>query len=162
MVIDLCCAAILNFIDVLGVNALHWPCVSIFQRNGMHMDKRKHILIVDDDGAIRGLLTASLEACGYVVSSARNGASMRALLNSRERVDAVILDCRMPGESGQSLALYAKEHGLPVVMISGSNEAMEFAERHHLQLLRKPFRMGQLYDALDLAFASHTYGQRDA
>lgn len=46
-------------------------------------------------------------------------------------------------------------------MISESDEAMKFAERHHLQLLRKPFRMGQLYDALDIAFASRAYGQRD-
>jgi hypothetical protein len=50
-------------------------------------------------------------------------------------VDAIVLDCRMPGEPSAQLALHAKSLRLPVVMISGHIEAMKFAEENHLQLL---------------------------
>jgi DNA-binding NtrC family response regulator len=120
-----------------------------------------HILVVDDDGDVREVLVDMLENRGYRVSAARGGVSMRDLLDT-DGVDAVVLDVVMPGESGPSLALYARERRLPVVMISGSNEAMEFAEEHKLQLLHKPFRLAELYDAVDQAFASGNFGQRPA
>jgi DNA-binding NtrC family response regulator len=124
------------------------------------MDRPRHILIVDDNGGIRGLLTAALEERGDRVTSAANGTSMRDQLN-HERVDVVVLDIRLPGEDGHSLALHAKALRLPVVLISGSDDEIGFAKRHGLQLLRKPFRLPQLFDALDAALASRIYGQRD-
>jgi len=93
------------------------------------MDRPRHILIVDDNGGIRMLLGAALEERGDRVTSAASGRSMRDLLKL-DRVDAVVLDIRMPGESGHSLALHAKELRLPVVLISGSDEEIEFAKRH--------------------------------
>ena len=73
----------------------------------------------------------------------------------------MVLDVWLPGEDGHSLALHAKELGLPVVLITGSNEEIAFAERNGLQLLRKPFRMPQLFDALEAAWASGIPGARD-
>jgi len=125
------------------------------------VDRPRHILIVDDNGGIRVLLAAALEERGDRVTSAASGSSMRELLK-HDRVDAVVLDLRMPGESGHSLALHARGLRLPVVLISGSDEEIEFAKRHGLQLLRKPFRIPQLFAALDAALASGIYGQRDA
>lgn len=125
------------------------------------MSQPLHILVVDDDVDVRKVLADMLESRGYCVSAASGGASMRILLDAKG-IDAVVLDAVMPGESAASLALYAKERRLPVVMISGSNEAMEFAEGHKLQLLHKPFRLSQLYDTVDQAFASGNFGQRPA
>ena len=65
-------------------------------------------------------------------------------------------------EGADTLVHHAKARGLPVVMISGNPDHMEFAEIHRLQLLRKPFRRYDLYDALDKALASGIHGQRDA
>ena len=117
------------------------------------MDRRRHILVVDDNGAIRGLLTVALEEHGDRITSAAGGSSMRDILKL-DPVDVVVLDIEMPGESGRSLALYAKELRLPVVLISGNHESIEFAEHHGFELLRKPFRLQQLIDALDAAMAS--------
>lgn len=122
----------------------------------------KHILIVDDDGDVRDVVTAMLREHGYRVSAALGGASMRALLKGDDPVDAIVLDALMPGESGKDLALHAKELRLPVVMISGSPEPVEFAAENGLQLLPKPFRMQQLFEALDEAIGSGEFGQRGA
>jgi two-component system, NtrC family, nitrogen regulation response regulator NtrX len=125
------------------------------------MDRPRRILIVDDNGGIRALLTEALEERGYHVASAASGTAMREML-SRDRVDVVVLDVWMPGEDGHSLALHAKELRIPVVLITGSNEEIEFARTHDFQLLRKPFRMPQLFDALDTALASGIYDERGA
>ena len=46
------------------------------------MRQPKHILIVDDDGDVRDVILELLRNCGYRVSSASDGASMRAFLGS--------------------------------------------------------------------------------
>jgi hypothetical protein len=65
-------------------------------------------------------------------------------------------------EANISLVLHLKEVGLPVVMISGSHDAMERAEENNLQLLRKRFHAQELYDAVNTALSSGEFGQRDA
>lgn len=125
------------------------------------MERPRRILIVDDNGGIRVLLTEALEDRGYLVTSAASGTAMRDLL-SHDPVDVVVLDVWIPGEDGHSLALHAQELRLPVILITGSDKEMEFAKSHGLQLLRKPFRMPQLFEALDAALASGLCGQRDA
>jgi two-component system OmpR family response regulator len=121
-----------------------------------------HILVVDDNDGVRDVVAALLEDRGYRVSAAEDGRAMRRLLASGQRVDAVILDAIMPGESSASLAEYLKARGLPIVMISGSRDAIEAAERKRLPLLRKPFTMRQLYAALDQALADDDLSQRCA
>src|SRR5271168_1869524 len=65
-----------------------------------------------------------------------------------------------PGECGASLAGHAKDLGLPVVMISGSNDEISFAAEHGLQLLPKPFQTEALCGALDRALSTGEFGQR--
>jgi hypothetical protein len=43
-------------------------------------------------------------------------------------------------------------------MTSGSHDAMEYAEKNGLQLLRKPFHTQELYSALNTALASGEFG----
>ena len=81
-----------------------------------------------------------LEDRGYRVSTVPAGASMRDFLRTDDRVEAIVLNAVTPGESGASLACHAKDLGLPVVMISGSNDEISFAAEHGLPLLRKPLR----------------------
>ena len=126
------------------------------------MAPQKHILVVDDDGGVRHIVAEMLRERGYRVSATTNGGAMREFLRGNDPVDAVVLDAMMPGESGSGLASHAKDLLLPVVMISGSLEAIQFALENSLQLLEKPFRMQKLFDALDLAIDSGKFGQRDA
>jgi DNA-binding NtrC family response regulator len=126
------------------------------------MDQSKHVLVVDDDGDVRGIIVEILQDYNYRVSSADSGAVMRDFLETADPVDCVVLDALMPGETSISLALHLKGVGIPLVMISGSHDAMTYAEENGLQLLRKPFHAQQLYDAVKAALDSGEFGQRDA
>jgi DNA-binding response OmpR family regulator len=112
---------------------------------------------VDHVGAVHDTIRAMLESRGYRVDTVSDAASMRRFLEGVE-VDAVILDGSMRGE----LAQHAKDLRLPLVMISGNHAVIIDAEDLDLQLLRKPFRLQALHDALDEAFASGKFGQREA
>jgi len=103
------------------------------------MSKPKHILVIEDNDVGRNAVTNTLKTLGYEVSSVPDAASMRALIATETGIDAVVLDASHLGESGTSLALHAKAHRLPVVMMSGTKSAMVFAEQHGLQLLRNRF-----------------------
>jgi two-component system, OmpR family, response regulator len=122
----------------------------------------KHVLVVDDDGDVRDVIVEILQSENYRVSSAASGALMRDFLETADVVDCVVLDATMPGEGSISLALHLKGAAIPVVMISGSHEAMEYAEKSGLQLLRKPFDAHELYNAVSTAVASGDFGQRQA
>ena len=124
------------------------------------MSQPKHILVVDDNRDVRDAIAAILERHNFRVSSAESGSLMRDFLQTADPVDCVVLDALMPGEGNISLVLHLKEVGLPVVMISGSPEAMERAEEYNLQLLWKPFHAQELYDAVNVALASGELGQR--
>jgi len=126
------------------------------------MSKPKHILVVEDNDVGRNAVTNTLKTRGYVVSSVPDAASMRALIDTETGFDAVVLDASHLGESGTSLALYAKGHRLPVVMMSGTKSAMVFAEQNGLQLLRRPFRPKQLDAALSKVMGSSIYGRASA
>ena len=109
----------------------------------------KHVLIVDDQAEVLEVLGIMLEELGFRVSAVDGGAGMRKFLNKAEPVDLVVLDRRMPGEDGTTLAFYAQHDlGLPVLMISGDIQNIESAERPNLKLLRKPFKFQELQDAV--------------
>src|ERR1700757_1613296 len=128
----------------------------------MSQSEPKRILLVEDYDPVRELTANVLEDHGYRVSAVPGGAMMRDFLRTGARVDAIVLDAVTPGENGASLARHAKDLGLPVVMISGSNDEISFAAEHGLQLLRKPFQAEELYGALDRALSSGEFGQRSA
>ena len=78
-----------------------------------------HILVVEDDATVLTVLVAILEDAGFTVTATDSGLAMRDLTAEKPAIDAVVLDCRMPGEPSPQLALHAKSLRLPVVMISG-------------------------------------------
>ncbi len=122
-----------------------------------------HILVVDDDDDVRGVLITMLEEHGFRTTPANSGLSMREVLaGDGLPVDAVVLDWSMPGELGPDLARHAESLHLAVVMISGSLDAMQFADENGLQLLAKPFRSAALIAAVKKALSSRQFGQRDA
>ncbi len=86
------------------------------------MERADHILIVDDDGEIRSLLSDYLRREGYTTSTAAEGRSMREVL-ARERIDLVILDLMLPGDDGLVLCRNLRaESQLPVIMLTARGE----------------------------------------
>ncbi len=83
------------------------------------------ILIVDDDPAIRKLLTKRLERAGYEISIADNG--KKCILKIAEyRPDLVILDVMMPMMGGLDVLKFIRKESdfqeLPILMLTGRND----------------------------------------
>jgi DNA-binding response OmpR family regulator len=60
----------------------------------------KRILIIDDEEHIRRMMRLTLEAAGYEVGEAKDGAEGLSLFRDGSTWDAVVLDQRMPGMDG--------------------------------------------------------------
>lgn len=120
----------------------------------------RHILVVDDVSEVGEVIADSLRHRGHRVTIANGGKAMRSVLQNGHGIALVVLDSNMPGEPSASLAAHAKELRLPVVMMSGSPDSMEFAAEHGMQLLHKPFRIDALTEAVDKALDSGEFGQR--
>ena len=85
-------------------------------------DDAPHLLVVDDDRAIRDLLSRFLHREGYRVTTADTAADARAKLEGL-RFDLLILDVMMPGETGFDLARSIRESsGVPILMLTARAE----------------------------------------
>jgi DNA-binding response OmpR family regulator len=81
-----------------------------------------HILVVDDDPAVREMVAEYLVDNELRVSTAASGGEMFALFE-REAIDLVLLDLRLPGEDGMQLARSLRERAtVPIVLLTGRNE----------------------------------------
>lgn len=69
-----------------------------------------HVLVVDDDARLRGLLSRYLAENGFRVTTAENAADARAKLGFLQP-DLVVLDVMMPDESGLSLTQSLRHGG---------------------------------------------------
>jgi len=88
------------------------------------MDKIDHVLIVDDDRAIRELIADYLEKNGMRVSLAANGREMRNVLDDGAP-DLIVLDLMLPGEDGLTLCRdlrAGKFRTVPVLMLTARGE----------------------------------------
>ena len=84
-----------------------------------------HLLIVDDDERIRGLLQKFLIRNGFIVSAARDATHARRLLAGLE-FDLIVLDVMMPGEDGISLTRSLREKlTTPIMLLTARGEASD-------------------------------------
>ena len=85
-------------------------------------DVSPHLLIVDDDERIRGLLQKFLARNGFLVSAARDAAHARRILAGLE-FDLIVMDVMMPGEDGLSLCKKVRQHSvIPIIMLTAKAE----------------------------------------
>ena len=84
-----------------------------------------HILVVDDDVAIRELIREYLTENDFKVSVAETGADMDRVL-AAEIVDLVILDLKLPDEDGLVIARRLRESlDLPIIILTGRKEEVD-------------------------------------
>lgn len=105
------------------------------------------ILIVDDEPEVRTLLRTGLEAEGFSVVEAGNGAEAEAHLASRA-ISLLTLDLKLGGEDGLKLArdLRAKRN-TPIVMITGKGDPIDRVVGLELgadDYIAKPFLMREV------------------
>jgi two-component system phosphate regulon response regulator OmpR len=86
---------------------------------------KEHVLVVDDDAALRGLLTRYLSENGYAVTAVADGVEMTTAM-AQQKPDMVILDLMLPGEDGFALARHLRSDGdIPIVMLSARGEDID-------------------------------------
>jgi two-component system OmpR family response regulator len=106
-----------------------------------------HILVVDDDPQIRALLEEYLAASGLRVSAAAGGKEMSRIL-ADEAIDLVVLDLRLAGEDGMSIARSLRDQSaIPIVMLTGVREEADRVMGLELgadDYLTKPFSPREL------------------
>ena len=114
-----------------------------------------HILVAEDDEAIRLLLAAILARAGHSADFARNGEEAIIRLDT-EHYDAILLDLMMPVASGFDVLQYMKNAHpekaakCVIVLTAASNQDLRgVAEGQVFRLIRKPFEMKELLQAID-------------
>ena len=111
------------------------------------MNQSHHIHVVDDDPDIRSLIQEYLEGEGFRVTTAGDGAQMRAILDSAP-ADLVILDVRLPGESGLDIALRLRQTtDIPIIMLSEKDDVVDRVTGLEIgadDYVPKPFHLREL------------------
>jgi signal transduction histidine kinase/CheY-like chemotaxis protein len=126
------------------------------------------ILVVDDNATNREMLAAQLGSWGVEVSAANSGAQALDFLHRQaaDPPDIVLLDMKMPGMDGLTMARAARAiPGLgdtAIVMLSSLATTVDEAEKKKAGItawLTKPIRQTQLHAVLMKVLAGRRSGQ---
>ncbi len=117
--------------------------------------KKPSILVVDDDAALRELITLRLEANGFGVEAVDSGETALAQL-AQARPDAVLTDMQMAGMDGMALfrAIHARDPALPVIVLTAHGtipDAVAATQQGLFGYLTKPYDARTLIDLLKRA-----------
>jgi len=117
--------------------------------------KKPTILVVDDDAALRELITLRLEANGFKIESVDSGEAALAQL-ALMRPDAVLTDMQMDGMDGMGLfrAIHARDPALPVIVLTAHGtipDAVAATQQGLFGYLTKPYDAPTLIDLLKRA-----------
>ena len=114
------------------------------------MNKRTHILVVDDEPHLAVGIRYNLEAAGYRVTTAADGPkALKAIETDPDGFDLVILDLMLPGMSGYAVceSLRAAGNHVPVLILSARTLSEDRTRGFDVganQYLSKPFELDEL------------------
>ena len=111
------------------------------------------VLVVDDQPQVRGLLRRMLEAEGFHVEEAPDGASALTLIQARaEPFDLVLTDLSMPHIDGRQVSetLARYRPSVALLCMSADPDAVPYIESSDtpVRVLLKPFTPDDLYHAV--------------
>ncbi|MBI3587222.1 MAG: response regulator [Ignavibacteriales bacterium] len=112
------------------------------------MAEKNRILVVDDEDALRTVLSSELEGEGYKVNTAADGAEAITILKS-QAFDLILLDIKMPNVDGFEVLKFVKDNHptTKVIMLTGFADLKNAIESKKLgaeDFVSKP------YDLVDL------------
>ena len=117
--------------------------------------KKPRVVICDDEMLIRLWLSEHLADAGYATEATADGAELLAAV-AREPADVVLLDLRLPDQSGMELLarLKAIDAGLSVIMMTAYGEvetAVSAVRAGAFHFLEKPISLPELKLLIDQA-----------
>ena len=129
------------------------------------VDTRKHtldlsgketVLIVDDEMALRSVLTYALSEFGYRVLEASNGLQALDVLESNE-VDLVISDITMPEMDGFELVenIHKLYPNMLIQLVSGYSDKVDEDVVLHKKLLYKPYNINEMLQRIRKLLDQH-------
>jgi two-component system OmpR family response regulator len=128
------------------------------------MSERPHVLIVDDDREIRGLLAQYLEKHEFRTTAVAEGKEMRRVLD-RSHVDLLVLDLMLPGEDGLSLCRELRSRSqLPIIMLTARGEDVDRIIGLELgadDYVAKPFNPRELLGRIKAVLRRSAHAPRD-
>jgi two-component system OmpR family response regulator len=114
---------------------------------GNQKSETGHLLVVDDDEEICGLIAEYFSGEGYRISIAGDGVAMRRIM-AQAPIDLVLLDLGLPGEGGLELAQWIRAHSeARIIVLSGRGDTIDRIIALELGVddyLSKPFAMREL------------------
>jgi CheY-like chemotaxis protein len=114
----------------------------------------RHILLVEDDFAIRETVAEVLESDGFQVTCAHNGAeALRLLQEEGQRPGLILLDLMMPVMDGWEFRLAQRRNpeiaSIPVIVLSaGAGQEGRLPSLAAAAFLPKPFELDQLLNTV--------------
>ncbi len=127
------------------------------------MPERPHILVVDDDAALRRLLQRYLTEQGFEVTTLADGRGLDRHL-AETPPDLVVMDIMLPGEDGLTLTRRLRERGnLPVLVLSARGDEVDRILGLELgadDYLPKPFNPRELAARIRAVLRRHRSGTR--
>ena len=128
------------------------------------MSDRPHVLIVDDDREIRGLLAQYLEKQDFRTTAVADGRVMRRILE-RSHVDLLVLDLMLPGEDGLSLCRELRSRSqMPIIMLTARGEDVDRIVGLELgadDYVAKPFNPRELLGRIKAVLRRSAHAPRD-
>ena len=110
----------------------------------MSEDAQDVVLIIEDDAAVRVLVSAVLKELGYAFVEAGDANTAVPIIESDQRIDLLISDVGLPGMNGRQLAEIGRQlrPELKVLFITGYAEHAAVRGGFldpGMQLITKPF-----------------------
>lgn len=111
------------------------------------------ILVIDDEEAVLDVVRRFLEIAGHEVSCVASGEAALDLLATGAAADLIVLDVMMPREDASVTfqRLRQRRANVPVLLCTGlpqAEPAPELLRQPGVSLIRKPFRMNELWYAV--------------
>ena len=119
----------------------------------MSTPKKNRVLVVDDEDALRDLLSAELRRVGYDVTSAGDGIEAIPLIQ-QNKFDVVLLDINMPNTGGIEVLKFIQQNSptTKAIMLTGFADlkhAMESKQFGASDFITKPFSISDVKATLE-------------
>lgn len=144
---------------LVGVSPLDIPARDAGTASGSAERELLHVLVVDDDNAVRKACCAIAAGMGFAVMGADSATSARNILK-HQKIDLILLDLKLPGGGGLGLleqvkALHPETSVVVMTAFASVASAVEAMRIGAGDYLTKPFALEELTTVLERASQQH-------